>query len=392
MHFLSEILKNGLLFVFSLVVLLSMSEAATRLLADFPPRLIQRSADIGGHYRPGFETSLIAPESAKNVLVRINQLGFRGPEFPVKKPVNTMRVAIFGDSQIAAINMNQADTLRNVLSNKLSEKFSDVEWQVMDFSVSGASTAQQLNLFKKRVQQYDVDLVICAFYNGNDFSDNSRKLSSNPRIYMYFDSAGELVTQYVEQSAGWVDRLKQNSRFYQWQKLQVRAARANAIGRGWLGQKSWLRGGLLGFANKDDERLNGAWQLNDKILTAFNQQVVDSGAEFLLLSIPHSLEFDSRLEASVRERFSFTAYAEFFTPTNVENHLQRIADRESFPAIFVSDEFRNLLKRGKDQSPDYHLAYLNGAGHVNEIGQKVMASRIVEKISFDSNTVTLGTM
>ena len=372
-------------------MLFSVLEVTIRFLTDFPPRLIQRSADIGGHYRPGFETTLTAPESAKEVLIRINQLGFRGPEFSVEKPANTLRVAIFGDSQTAAINMSQADTLRNVLSNQLSEKFNGVEWQVMDFSVSGASTAQQLNLFKERVQQYDVDLVICAFYNGNDFSDNSRKLSSNPRIYMYLDDAGELVTQYVNQSTGWVQWLKQNSRFYQWQKLKVHAARRKAIGHGWLGERSWLRGGLLGFANKDDDRLNDVWLLNDKIMAGFNQEVVDSGAKFLLLSVPHSLEFDPLLEDSFRAKFSSSPYAEFFTPKNVENHLRSIADRERFPAIFVSDEFRKLLIRGRVESPDYHLAYLNDAGHVNEIGQKVMAKLIGERISLDSNRVTIGT-
>lgn len=389
MRYFSKIFNNGLLFVLSFIVLLCVLEVAIRLLANFSPRLIQRSADIGGHYRPGLETRLIAPESGKSILVSINQLGFRGPQFPRNKSVNTMRVAILGDSQTAAINMSQTNTLRDVLSTQLAKKFTDVDWQVMDFSVSGASTAQQLNLFRQRVKQYDVDLVICAFYNGNDFSDNSRQLSSNPRIYMHLADGGELVTQYVEPSTGWIQWLKQNSRFYQWQKLKVRAARRNAISRGWLGEKSRVRGGLLGFADKDEIRLNDAWRLNDALLTAFNREVLGNGAEFLLLSIPHSLEFDSQQEASIRKRFSSTPYAGFFTPKNVENHLQEIANRERFPAIFVNDEFRKLLKRGRAESKDYHLAYLDGAGHVNEIGQKVMANRIVQKISIDPNTVSL---
>ena len=375
--------------MFSFIVLLCVLEVAIRLLADFPPRLIQRSADIGGHYRPGLETRLIAPESGKDILVRINQLGFRGPQFPIEKPANTMRVAILGDSQTAAINMSQADTLRHVLSSQLAEKFTDVEWQVMDFSVSGASTAQQLNLFRERVKQYNVDLVICAFYNGNDFSDNSRQLSRNPRIYMYLDNNGELITQYVQTSLGWIDWLKQNSRFYQWQKLKVRAVRRNAISRGWLGGKSRVRGGLLGFADKDEVRLNDAWRLNDALLTAFNREVLGNGAEFLLLSIPHSLEFDSRQEASIRDRFQSTPYADSFTPTNVENHLKEIANRERFPAIFVNDEFRKLLKQGRADSTDYHLAYLDGVGHVNEIGQKVMANRIVQRISINPSSTAL---
>lgn len=83
------------------------------------------------------------------------------------------------------------------MENKLNLQYPQVHWEVFNFGVSGANTAQELNLYRELVRKYNMDIIVCAYYNGNDFSDNSLRLGRSPGIYMDFkEGSDELATFY----------------------------------------------------------------------------------------------------------------------------------------------------------------------------------------------------
>lgn len=377
-------LRNIALILASLFFLAIILELSTRFFSDLPPRLLQRNAQIGGAYIPNIQVTLKGPESGQQIAIRTNNEGFRGAEVSRQKPANTLRIAVLGDSQMAAINTPEKHIFSSLLEKKLAAEHPDNNWQVLNFSVSGASTGQELNLYRKVVRQYQPDLVICVYYNGNDFSDNSLVMSRNPRIYLTLDANGNLVTQSLDGAGGLLAWIKRHSRFYQWQKLTVRAARKNAIKSGWLGSKNRIRGGLLAYINpQNNPTLSAVWQLNDALLGTFNTEVKNDGAQFLLVSIPHSLEFDRDVLERINISMSQAGYADSFSPAQVESRLRSTSRSHDISAIFLNDKFAQSLAHGKIADRNFHLTYLNGNGHINEAAHRLISDVVGDAIKVD---------
>ena len=382
---LTNWLKNSLLLIVTLVILLLILEVGIRYLTQQPPRLIERDAAIGTRYQPNLDVSLIGPESGRKVHIRTNSIGFRGAESNLKKAANTIRVAVLGDSQIAAINTPESESFTGKLESKLRQHLPGMNWEVLNFGVSGASTAQELNLYRKLVSDYAPDLVILAFYNGNDFSDNSRQLSSNPRVYMSLEQ-GELVTHYPRVDIGPVSWLKHHSRFYNWQKIQVRKLRRRLVRGGWLGEKRRLRGGLLAFvADPQESRLTAAWELTRKTLETLATEVQDNDSKFLMFNIPHALEFRADIQREIRARFASSPYQDQFEPRHAENKLQSFAAAENIPAVWFGNRFREAFDAHRQQNSDFSLTYLDGRGHLNSNGHELLAETVRKYIQLDTN-------
>ena len=206
-------LKNLALTLCTLIVLGLVLELCIRGFSSIPPRLLLRQADIGGAYVPSVDIELLGPESGQRIHFKTNRDGFRGKDLNHPKPDNTFRIAVLGDSQMAAVNTPEPSIFASQLENALQNTFPAYGWQVMNYSVSGASTGQELNLYQKRIKSYQPDLVIAVYYNGNDFTDNSKQLSSNPRVYLSLEEDGTFTTHLPSVSSGLVNWVKQNSRF-----------------------------------------------------------------------------------------------------------------------------------------------------------------------------------
>jgi len=110
--------------------------------------------------------------------------GIRGDDRPYEKPENTCRIAVLGDSQIAAIATRERDTLVAPLEGMMNRRQPGIHWEVFNFGISASSTAQEIALYRELASRYDPDVVVCAYYVGNDFSDNCDRLSGYPRPYM----------------------------------------------------------------------------------------------------------------------------------------------------------------------------------------------------------------
>ena len=77
--------------------------------------------------------------------------------------------------------------------------------EVLNFGVSGYGTAQSYLLLRQHVQSYGPDLVVLAFYNGNDVADNSIVLSTETQksrpFYLIRDGRLVLDASFQETAA-----------------------------------------------------------------------------------------------------------------------------------------------------------------------------------------------
>ncbi|MFA5356366.1 MAG: hypothetical protein WC301_03040 [Candidatus Omnitrophota bacterium] len=100
---------------------------------------------------------------AKTAAISINSDGFRGPEYPVKKPAGTFRIIMLGDSETFSFMLSEKDSLPAQLETLLNQDPLPVKYEVLNFGVEGYSTLQELEMFKKKGMKYEPDLIILNY-------------------------------------------------------------------------------------------------------------------------------------------------------------------------------------------------------------------------------------
>lgn len=115
--------------------------------------------------------------------VRTNRLGFRDRDHRRQKPAGVLRVAVLGDSFTEAVQVPIEDTWWRRMANALDARGcagDDTAVEVMSFAVSGYSTAQALLAWRHHARAFAPDIVILAFFIGNDLTENLHALDDEP--------------------------------------------------------------------------------------------------------------------------------------------------------------------------------------------------------------------
>jgi lysophospholipase L1-like esterase len=138
--------------------------------------------------RPGYEV-----KGAK-IHIRVNSLGFRGPEFSRVKPAGTFRIVVLGASTTFSAEASSNDVIWTVrLQEKLNEAAPDRHIEVINAGVPGYSASENLRNLKHRVLPLDPDLVIYYEAN-NEIARDTRELAIGQRLT---DSAGNLQPSWA---------------------------------------------------------------------------------------------------------------------------------------------------------------------------------------------------
>jgi lysophospholipase L1-like esterase len=95
--------------------------------------------------------------------VRINHLGFRGPDFTPAKPAETFRILCLGDSTTFGWSVADGETYPAQLEKLLQERRPGRNFQVLNLGVTGYSSLQGRELFLTQAAGWQPDLVLFAF-------------------------------------------------------------------------------------------------------------------------------------------------------------------------------------------------------------------------------------
>lgn len=126
--------------------------------------------------KPGSVTMFLGKE------VRVNSVGFRGPEPPRRKP-GDYRVMLLGDSCIFGHGLAQDETLGAQLQQRLQAEAPDRRVLVFNLGVPGYSSHQGVDLVRNVGRQLQVDAVVCAYLWGDmspDLAPDSQRFPSAP--------------------------------------------------------------------------------------------------------------------------------------------------------------------------------------------------------------------
>lgn len=247
------------------------------------PTKIQPRYVIGAEYGVRMnKPSMTYYHTGKDYRVRfdINSKGIRADrEIPYDKPASTYRIVAFGDSFGMGYEVELGDAWLSVLERELNTS-GQCNVEVINLSVSGHGTAEELVTYLNEGDKYQPDLVLVEWHQ-TDLDDNLRSrlftlehgtlVKANETYLPPIENAELLESQLYRLIA-------ENSMFYAWarQSLSTRVQRVMAAN-----------------ANKDMDRtqstisdLSAREGLSIALFDRFAAEAQQRGAAFYALDVP----------------------------------------------------------------------------------------------------------
>ncbi|MBA3355031.1 MAG: SGNH/GDSL hydrolase family protein [Pyrinomonadaceae bacterium] len=161
------------LILFGLLMGVIIAELGLRAARYSYPAFYMPDAARGHALNPGMEGWYRKEGGA---YVRINSAGQRDRERTKAKSVDTLRIAVIGDSYAEALQVPVEQAFWAIMEEKLraSGHVPGKQIEVLNFGVSGYGTATELLTLRERVWEYAPDIVLLAVTTNNDVVDNSR--------------------------------------------------------------------------------------------------------------------------------------------------------------------------------------------------------------------------
>lgn len=145
---------------------------ATPLCAVDPTGLLIPSWTTNRELKPHSLAKVTCRDSKREVSVRTNSLGLRGPEVIVPKPADTYRIVVLGDETIFAPETPEAEHCIRLLTGLLQQN-TRVPIEVINAGLPGACPLTEYLLFKQRLLALQPDLVLLHF-DWSDVSDDQQ--------------------------------------------------------------------------------------------------------------------------------------------------------------------------------------------------------------------------
>lgn len=161
----------------SVVAAAIIVEIGLRIAGLSYPLWIGLDLQLGASFRPGLSGRFSREGSAQ---VSINSDGFNAPNFKREKVENELRIAVIGDSFVAALQVDQDQHFSVFTREGVKRCLPNRYIAVLPFGVNGFNTVQQLLTYRHRVRGFKPDIVVLAPFAENDIPENTRRAFSIP--------------------------------------------------------------------------------------------------------------------------------------------------------------------------------------------------------------------
>ena len=342
-------------------------------LLRFVPGVLPSGSYGSGSYDPELQMNTHGGQMLYNkgrlVKKMPNRAGFMDVAHGREKPAGTLRVGIFGDSYVEALQVPTEEAF----FRRLPERIGETPLEPLAFGMSGWGTLHSLVTARVQAPRYDLDTVVYVFVE-NDPGDNSYPIQkalghvSSPKPFADFEPADEGFEIVWLSPPGPPSPARRIAKFVQ--------------GRSLLAQLVWhriymLRNQGIATRRKDDaeamterasnERpspnaLPSSWLpslrthaegLGERLLAAFAAEMAAEGRHFVVLYVP-------RGETQLRGELDL---ADTWRPW-----LGRACAKLGIPLIDPSDALRARLERGDAVYSD----------HWSPAGHEVIAGEIAD--------------
>lgn len=115
----------------------------------------------------------------------ISSQGLNDRIFTVDKPANIFRIAVVGDSTSFGWKVPREKSFPKILEKILNDKKKNEAFEVINFSVPGYNTSQELAVIKEKVVKFNPDMVILVYCGNDTHICNYFKPKITPLNFLY---------------------------------------------------------------------------------------------------------------------------------------------------------------------------------------------------------------
>jgi len=382
-----------LLFVGGILLALLIAEVALRVsgFTYFNPYIVDQ--DVGYSLRPRAEGWW---KKEGLTYIEINSHGFRDREHTIAKPPDTLRIAVLGDSYAEAFQVPLEKAFWSVMERKLQEcpRAGRSKVEVLNFGVSGFSTARELILLQKRVWQYSPDVIVLLVTTGNDVRDNSRTLNAYLNLPLpYFVSRdGRLILDdslLAARNRTFSFRLQQSliGKSFNWAQNHLRllgliytAREAYQSSSQASAQKKHV--GAPGEPGLDSEvyrapvspEWDDAWRVTERLIVQMRDEVRAKGAKFLVVTGSMGIQVSPDPDAR-QEYMNRLGIRGLFYP---DQRIKAVGEREGFRVLNLAPAHEDYASRNRVFL--HGVGDATGKGHWNELGHWLAGELVAHEL------------
>jgi len=298
-------------------------------------------------------------ENDHPIVGQINRYGWRDKEWSLKKPHDTYRIAVLGDSYVEAFQVESESTFLALVESRMKAN-GNRRVEMMNFGRSGFTQTEELLLLKDDVRRFSPDLVILFFFPGNDIAEVSPATAGGLQRPFYHESAnGKLTldTSFVEAFAfkaryplTW---LKQRSALinliyerHKYWHLKRAAAR-------YSGGQNRLSGTVSLCTSNPNETFLKNYRLVKRLVRAIVEYCADNDIQFMLVTTStraYLPQFEER----------YYAIDSTFNPNFFEDDMDRYAESLGVEHVGMQRIFNEHYKTTENA---LHWTHWNYEGH-----------------------------
>ncbi len=351
-------------------------EIGTRIVAPqiFPnPKVWRYEANLGWEHIPGAEDRWLHRDF--DVSIKINSKGLRDVERDYAKKDNTFRILAFGDSFVEGWGVELEDSVTRRLEEILNLQGGDKKYEVVNCSVAGYGTDQELLFFQREGVKYSPDLVIVFFYL-NDVGNNASKIGigTEKGFKPYFQLRnGKLVLKGVPvpRSLFWdEDRPKpqeivrridlifwDSSHLYNLVRSQFTEQRIRDLS---------VRYYVRLYSDVYHPKLNYTWMLTKALIGKLSDEVESRGGKMLVVTVPAKMQVHTDEWEKRKRELEMEGQYDLYRPNRM---ISDYCQKAGIPILDLLPEFVEQVRDGK------HLFYPRDT-HWSPEGHKLAAELI----------------
>ena len=259
---------------------------------------------------------------------------------------------------------------------------------MLDLGVSGYGTTQELLTLRSQGRAFAPDVVLLAFYSGNDVRNNSRTLDADPaRPYPVVGADGALSFDDSFRSTGgfrlrssapaqWLYRLFNHVRLLQLAKngetavkTAIGTARARKNETGIALQELGLDNAV--YSPPAEPAWIEAWSSTESLFAALHSESTAAGARFAIVSLTTPMQVNP--DRAAREAFARKlGVADLYYP---DDRVAAWGAAHEVPVLALARPLREAAERDHVYFHGFANSKL-GEGHWNEHGHGAAAERL----------------
>ena len=343
-------LVNGLLVLSAIAGTLVAVEAGLRVVYPQPLGVWHHDRDGLALHWPGLVTYL--PQFGLSV--SFNSTGMRDREHSVEKTEGVFRLLVLGDSFMEALQLPFEASFPSLLEGDLSRR-TRRRFEVLNASVSGWGTDDELKYLMSYGLRWKPDLVVVAMTLHNDINDNLRERFHTTRNGALIEKRNTMssLAYRVIQLKGFMA-----TRFHTYQLL-IRARRVTEMRI----EANQLEAHVVDlFRVAEDERMSRGLELTTLLLDRIHVIASSAGSRTAVVLVPLAVQLsDSEFTRIVGSGRGL----EIDRPQRL---IRGICERTGIAVIDLLPGFQEWTASGGGS------LYLERDGHWNEAGHRLAAA------------------